>query len=90
MQTVVTDILARRRDRAIAILLGFKERECDKHLPRETQIKLRKVVLDQVNEMFELTVDIMKSLDDGERTLNEVYLQRLEEKLDYLVERVEV
>lgn len=79
MQQVLTDILAKRRDRAIAIVLGVKERECDRHLPAEASHKLRKVVLDQFNELHDLAIDLIKSLDTNGIVLNEIYLQKLDE-----------
>lgn len=88
MQPVINDVLARRRDRALAIILGVKERECDRHLPREAQGKLRKVILDQINEFYDLCLDVMRSLDNGEFILNEVYVEKLEEKLDSILEKV--
>lgn len=89
MQSVLNDVLARRRDRVIAILLSFKERECDQYLPREVQVKFRKIVLDQLNEFADLSADLMRSLDNGEQTLNELYFQRLEEKVDTLLKQVD-
>jgi len=84
MQPILNDVLARRRDRGIAIILGMKERECDKYLPKEISGKLRKVILDQFNEFYEICVDVMRSLDTGDVTLNEHYVERIEEKLDTL------
>lgn len=79
MQQVLNDVLSRRRDRAIAIILGVKERDCDRHLPPEISKKLRKVVLDQLNEFYDLTLDLMRSLDTGEVVLNEHYLRKIDE-----------
>lgn len=78
MQDALEDLLKRRRDRAIAIVLSIKERECDSHLPREARAKLRKVVLDQFNEFYDLVLDIMSSLDQGDVVLNEEYLEKLD------------
>lgn len=89
MQSVLNDVLARRRDRVIAILLSFKERECDQYLPRDVQVKFRKIVLDQLNEFADLSADIMRSLDNGDRTLNELYFERLESKVDSLLRAVD-
>lgn len=89
MQSVLNDVLARRRDRVIAILLSFKERECDQYLPREVQVKFRKIVLDQLNEFADLSADMMRSLDNGEQTLNEIFFERLEAKVDSLLKQVE-
>lgn len=82
MQPVLSDVLARRRDRAIAIILGLKERECDQHLPRDASQKLRKAVLDQFNEFYDISVDMMRSLDTGEVSLNEDYVERSLAMLD--------
>lgn len=80
MQDALADLLKRRRDRAIAIILSIKERECDSYLPRETRIKLRKVVLDQLNEFYDVAVDIMLSLDPEETVhFNEVWLDKIDE-----------
>lgn len=87
MQQVLSDVLSKRKDRAIAIILGVKERECDKHLPPEVSSKLRKVVLDQLNEFYDLCLDVMRSLDTGEVVLNESYMTKLDEIHDALVRR---
>lgn len=79
MQQVLADVLAKRRDRAAAIILGVKERECDRHLPDHVKAKLRKVVLDQLNEFYDLCLDLMRSLDTGEVVLNELYLRKIDE-----------
>jgi len=59
----------------------MKERECDKYLSKEASGKLRKAILDQFNEFYEICVDVMRSLDTGEVVLNEHYVDRIEEKL---------
>ena len=79
MNQAVGTILERRKNKAIAIVLGVKEREIDSSLSRPLQDKLRKVVLDQFNEYHELCMDVIKSLDTGEVTLNEHYLELLSE-----------
>jgi hypothetical protein len=78
-QQLLSDILAKRRDRAIAIILGVKERECDSHLPNFASAKLRKVVLDQLNDYHDLCADLIRSLDTDEVILNEAYLERLDQ-----------
>lgn len=82
---ILNEMLGRRRDRAISIILNVKERECDKSLPREASQRLRKVILDQVNELIDFSMDICNSLDTGEVVLNEVYLQKLDTVYDILV-----
>ena len=79
MQPALERMLKRRRDRSIAIILTFKERECDEHLPDRTSKALRKIILDQFNEFCDVLQDIAASLDTGDVTLNEVYLERIDE-----------
>lgn len=67
-------LLARRRDRSIAIILGVKERECDPYLPEEASRKLRKVILDQFNDFAMLVHD----LADSGVVLNQEYLDKLD------------
>lgn len=60
------DILKKRRDRAIAIILNVKEREVDPYLDQEgggahASRLLRKVILDQFNDFCELALDVTAS-----------------------------
>lgn len=71
-------LLARQRDRAIAIILDCKERECDGYLPNDVSRHLRKVVLDQLNDFTLFCADILESVDEGTVALNEIYLQRID------------
>lgn len=85
VSTVLPDMLARRRDRAISIVLNVKERECDSYLPKEASSRLRKVVLDQLNDLVDFALDVCASLDTGEVVLNEVYLSKLNDIHDAVV-----
>lgn len=85
MESTLTDLLARRRDRAIAIMLRVKEQECDRHLPMDASMKLRKVVLDQMNSFYDVCADIVNSLDSGGAVLNEHWLQKIDELHDHVV-----
>jgi hypothetical protein len=77
---LLEEILTRRKDKAIGIVLGVKERECDRFLPPEVSKKLRKVVLDQLNEFYDLCRDVLCSLDNNDNViLNERYLEMLSE-----------
>lgn len=78
MQPALEQMLKRRRDRAIATILGIKERECDPHLPDAARQRLRKVVLDQLNDFYDVVLDVAASLDTGEVTLNEMYLDKID------------
>lgn len=73
-------LLSRRRDRAIAIILGVKERECDFYLPEDVSRTLRKVILDQFNDFAMLAEDIASS----NVVLNQRYLEKLDSILEHL------
>lgn len=87
MQEVLTDFLQKRKNRSIAIIMAVKERECDPSLSAMQSQKLRKVVLDQLNDFYDTCVDVMASLDTGEVILNEGYLQKLDELHEVVVKK---
>ncbi len=89
MQDSVRELLERRKNRAIAIILTCKESECDEHLPDNASYRLRKVVLDQINELHDLCIDVIESIDTDNVMLNEYWLKKIEEKLDYIYSRVD-
>lgn len=76
-QHPAAELLARRRDRAIAIVLGVKERECDEFLTPEASRKLRKVVLDQFNDLFGFCADLLET-GVPDSSVNIEYLDRLD------------
>lgn len=75
--------LGKRRDRAIATLLGFKERECDPYLPDDVSQKLRKEILDQINELCDIAFDLLSAA--GGPGANQLYLDKIDEIYDKLV-----
>jgi hypothetical protein len=85
MQPAVADMLAKRRDRCIAIVLGVKEREIDEFLPPEARSKLRKVVLDQINDLHDACVEVMRSFDTGDSVINQLWLDKINEMHDVIV-----
>lgn len=74
-------IIDRRAKRAAATILGFKDRECRVYLPDEVDDKLRKIVLDQINELAHLAIDCVNSVSDTNMT-NQMYVELLEEIRD--------
>lgn len=74
------DFLRRRKDRACAIILSVVDRELD----RNAKERVRKVVLDQINDFYNASLDVMQSMDSGTVVVNEVWL----EKIDALYEAV--
>lgn len=79
MNEQIKALLGKRRDRSIAILLGYKEREVDTYLPPQVRSDLRKNVLDQINDFYDLALDVLNSLDSDAVVLNEEYLKRIDE-----------
>lgn len=74
------DLLGRRRDRAIATILSYKERECDHFLDEKTSKLLRQVILDQINDVCDLAFDVISSLEkEPTIVLNDNFLDALEE-----------
>lgn len=83
MQRALQDLLRKRMDRAIATVLSAKEQSVDSFLPDDQAAyaasrQLRKVVLDQFNGFYEVCLDVMDSLDNGEVVLNEDYLKKID------------
>lgn len=74
------ELLRRRKDRACAVILSFKEREIDPHLgDSDAGDRLRKLILDQLNDLYELSRDVVSSLEGDDVVFNEVYLRKLDE-----------
>ena len=87
-----SEVIAKRRDRALAIILGFKERECDSILPQDVRNKLRKIILDQINDYHEFVMDLLNSTDSNTVIFNDAYYERLSEietKLDNIQEALD-
>lgn len=84
------EILKKRKDRTIAVILSIKEREVDpllSQMPGGTRASqlLRKVVLDQVNDLYALALDITTSGEVDTFEFNpEVWIPRIEGHLDAL------
>lgn len=72
------EFLGKRRDRAIAIILSYKERECDDYLPERVSQDLRKVILDQINDIVDLAFDMI----NYDIVLNDEFLDKLDELLE--------
>lgn len=77
-------LLARQRDRSIAIILDYKERACDEHLPPDVSKQLRKVVLDQLNDLTLFCEELLDSMD-GSVVLNDLYLTKIAEIHDAIM-----
>jgi hypothetical protein len=82
------EILKRRCDRAIAIILHFKEDRIDPLLPDDDDAAaashaFRKVVLDQLNDFRDIALDIAQGSDAETTEYNpEIWEQRIERRLN--------
>ena len=90
MQQALKDLLRKRMDRSIATILSSKESTVDCFLVDDDRAsvasrQLRKVVLDQFNDYYEVCLDVMDSLDNGEVVLNELYLKKIDRIHESLV-----
>lgn len=71
--------LGKRRDRTIATLLSFKEREVDSYLPEDVSLRLRKAIMDQVNELVDTAFDLLGA------GMNQEYLDRIDALYEVMV-----
>lgn len=82
---LVDQLIRKRKDRAIAIVLGIKEREVDPILKAQpggdkASRMLRKVILDQFNELADLACDVATSGEGAKFWFNdELWEQRFQE-----------
>lgn len=89
------DILSKRRDRTIAIVLNIKEREVDPLLTqmpggRRASNILRKAILDQINDFYDMALDVANSSGADQYDFNpEVWSRRIEGQLRELSRSVE-
>lgn len=79
-------VLAKRRDRVIAIILGTKERELDPHVSYEASMAFRKVIMDQMNDFYDLVLDLLGSIDDQAVVINQLYLDKIDEIFNAVIE----
>lgn len=78
------ELLAKRKDRAVAIIMHTVERDIYPLLDQvssgeQAKRKLRKVVLDQVNDFYNLAIDVVASGEAQYTEFNaDVWEQRLQ------------
>ena len=75
------EILHKKTKRSIAIILSYKEKQCDRFLPQDISDGLRKVILDEINDVYTLALDLMS--DDV--IFNEDFLDKFNELYDKVV-----
>lgn len=81
MDNKLEEMLAQKRNQAIAIIMSVKEEEVDSYLPDDASYSLRKVVLDQINAFHNLAHSLLKSTADSVE-LNQYYLDLISEMHD--------
>lgn len=72
------EIVAKRRDKCIATILGFKEDEVDDFIDPEISVELRKIILDSINDVCNLAIDLL----DESSIVNEEFLDRVDEMIN--------
>lgn len=72
------EVLGKRRDRAIAKILSYKEDMCDDYLPEAVSDELRMVILSQINDVCDFAFDLIN--DDID--INELFLDKLDQILN--------
>lgn len=78
----MSEALAKRRDRAIATILAVKEAECDPYLPADVSMRLRKIILDNINDLF-----MAACADEPPVLYNELIHKKIEEIYEVVVGR---
>lgn len=71
------DLIEKRCRKAIAVVLATKEREADPYLSMEAKGLLRKVILDQFNDLASLCTDLLDSFE-RDNIINDLWLERLD------------
>lgn len=78
------EILKKRKDRSIAIILNVKEKEVDPLLTSEgggdrASRLMRKVILDQFNDFYDMAIDIVESGEANNFEFNaEIWVKKIE------------
>lgn len=87
-ETIVRDeakvIIKRRRNKAIATILDAKEQIVDPVVEPDLAEALRKVILDEVNALCEISFAVMESVAKTDVELNQLYFSKLDELLTEL------
>ncbi len=68
-------MIAKKRDRAIATLLSFKEEEIDDFIDEDISQELRKLILDLFNDVANIAIELI----DESSVINEIFLDRIDE-----------
>lgn len=89
MEKGIKDLLDRRKNRSIAIIMAAMEESAYEYLPEDVASSIRKVTLDQINDFYNLVLDVLNSMDNSNVALNKYYLDILEDIHSYITEEDE-
>lgn len=80
MAGTTDEMVRRRRDRAIARMMRYKEADLDRLLPPAVRGQLRKVILDEINDFADFVLDLVRSYEEAGTgvVLNELFFEALE------------
>ena len=87
MADPMKELLAKRKNRTLATIMNVKERECDQHLPPEAQAALRKVIMDTVNDFYDVCLDVIRSVEESDES-HVVNWEFIERRLDLIYDAV--
>lgn len=73
------EILRRRKSRAIRAILTEKERVADTLLDQDESDALRRVVMNELNDVVALAETLLASVSEGNRELNELFFLKVDE-----------
>lgn len=76
-------LISTRGNKAIAIILSSKEELCDPHISQESAATMRKIILDQINDLVEFALDLSNT--SGDTIYNDEYMRR---KIDAIYSEV--
>jgi len=78
MADPMKELLAKRKNRTLATIMNVKEKECDRYLPPEAQAALRKVIMDTVNDFYDVCLDVIRSVEEADESVvvNWDYIER--------------
>ena len=79
-------VVKRRRNKALATILDAKERIVDPVVEPSLAEALRKVILDEVNGLCEISFAVMESVAQNDVELNQLYFSKLDDLLTELRE----
>jgi hypothetical protein len=79
------EFFEKRRNRAIATILTFKDQYCDQYLPDNISSALREEILYQINQLSDIALDLLNE----ETYYNEIFFERFNKMYEMVSEMSE-